>query len=281
MESARTSKDLIEKGRSLEQSGQFTAAAVLYERIMKVNPNDREAIKRLLMMYRRLKDFYKELSTIERALRSVADKNRAARGNWLAKNPQAAKVGQAILRSLGGEQVTAYGNDSFVQQLLKRKDLLDRKLGGSRRRSSKSNSKLSGKKGENTNGKPASTSVQGKRSLGEKLVKNGWAKRNEPAKKEQTTALSKKHLERAKLKAAADQSKKRRIAEAKTGRAAAAKKKRDEAATKMAETKSKKEERVREKREYSEKRKIERAAAWQKKKKNESLPKQRIRPSLS
>ena len=35
-----------------------------------------------------------------------------------------------MLRSLGGAKVTAYGTDAFVQQLLIRKDLVERKISG-------------------------------------------------------------------------------------------------------------------------------------------------------
>ncbi|MES1249245.1 MAG: hypothetical protein ABUL46_01100, partial [Chitinophaga rupis] len=49
---------------------------------------------------------------------------------WLAANPKAAKLGKAMLKSLGGQEVTAYGTDAFVGQLLKRMDLVERKISG-------------------------------------------------------------------------------------------------------------------------------------------------------
>ncbi len=117
-------------GRARERNGDYETAAETYKRIVRDYPDDRDAVKRLLMVYRKLKDFRNELLTIEAAIGTVALKDQSAQGKWLSANPQAAKLGKAMLKSLGGAQATAYGTDPFVQELLKRKDLVERKISG-------------------------------------------------------------------------------------------------------------------------------------------------------
>ncbi|HEY4288512.1 MAG TPA: YciI family protein [Puia sp.] len=130
MKAIRNLTALMEEAREREQAGNLDIAAALYQRIVDKDPANRDAVRRLLMVYRRLKEYRKELAVVDAAMNAVARRDKATRESWLAAHPEAAKLGKAMLKSLGGAQEAAYGTDSFVQQLLKRKQLVERKISG-------------------------------------------------------------------------------------------------------------------------------------------------------
>ncbi len=123
-------KQLLSEGRRLEQAGQLESAAAVYQRMVDADPGNQEAMERLLVVYRRLKDYPKELAVIDVALQTVAERNKVAQQTWLTAHPKAAKLGKQVLRFLGGESVTAYGTNPEVQKLLKRKGLVERRIDG-------------------------------------------------------------------------------------------------------------------------------------------------------
>jgi uncharacterized protein YciI len=120
---------LLSEARRQEQDGQPEEAAALYQQVLDNDPRNRDAIRRLLVLYRRLKNSRKELTVINAALAAFAQHDKTAQQAWMTAHPEAARAGKAILRSLGGQQVTAYGTDPMVEQLLKRKALVERRAG--------------------------------------------------------------------------------------------------------------------------------------------------------
>jgi uncharacterized protein YciI len=147
MKSIGKVRELMEGAREREQAGHSDTAADLYQRIVDDDPANRDAVRRLLIVYRKLKEYRNELSVVDAALGVVAQRDKTAQTVWLAAHPEAAKLGKDMLKSLGGEQVTAYGTDPFVEQLLRRKELLERKLSGSKgKRARKTPSKTTANK---------------------------------------------------------------------------------------------------------------------------------------
>lgn len=54
----------MDNARQQEQAGKPDEAAVLYQKVVDLDPENKDAVRRLLMMYRRLKDYRKELAVI-------------------------------------------------------------------------------------------------------------------------------------------------------------------------------------------------------------------------
>lgn len=122
-------KKLFEEGMRLEKAGELEGAGKLYQRVFDADRGSQEVVGRLLVVYRRLKEHRKELQVIEAALGAVAQRDKAARDRWISEHPGAAKLGKEVLRTLGGESLTAYGTDPLVEKLLKRKGVLEKKKG--------------------------------------------------------------------------------------------------------------------------------------------------------
>jgi uncharacterized protein YciI len=132
MKAIKGSLQWMAEGRQAEQAGQLPHAATAYQRVVDADPANKEAVGRLLLIYRKLKEYRKELAVIDAALNAVAQRDKIAQDKWSAAHPEVAKLGKAVLRSLGGQSATAYGTDPLVERLMKRKELVERRLGGGR-----------------------------------------------------------------------------------------------------------------------------------------------------
>jgi tetratricopeptide (TPR) repeat protein len=67
--------------RSLEIKGDLKTAALLYEKLLKRADSNVKIITRLMIVYRKLKNFRKELSTIERAIKIYSKDNTDKKAN--------------------------------------------------------------------------------------------------------------------------------------------------------------------------------------------------------
>jgi uncharacterized protein YciI len=120
----------LAQGRQMETSGDLRAAASNYEKVVERDPSNAEAVARLLIIYRKQKEYRKELTVIDNAIGAYSEKEKTIREKWLRDHPQAAGAGKAVLRSLGGGAVSAFGTDPMLKRLLKRRELVERKAGG-------------------------------------------------------------------------------------------------------------------------------------------------------
>lgn len=120
---------LLTEARRLEQADDLPGAAGVYEQVLHADPFHQQAVARLLTIYRRLKDYKKELRVIENALAAYKQRDKALREKWISDHPHAARVGQKFLKSLGGTSVSAFGSNSDVERLLKRKAVVEKRLG--------------------------------------------------------------------------------------------------------------------------------------------------------
>src|SRR6185503_12540684 len=137
MKAVRSSSQLFADGQQFEKAGKWEDAATAYQRVVDNDPGNREAVARLLVVYRKLKDPSRELAVIDAAIDAVAKRDKTARQEWISAHPEAAKLGKAVLKQLGGESVTAYGTDPFVEKLMKRRALVEKKTGGGKKKKGK------------------------------------------------------------------------------------------------------------------------------------------------
>ena len=123
-------KKLFDEGVQLEKAGELEDAAVAYQRVVDADPGSQEAVGRLVVVYRKLKEYRKELRVIDAALGAMEQRDKVAQEKWIKAHPGAARLGKEVLRTLGGESMTAYGTDPMVEKLLRRKAVLEKKVGG-------------------------------------------------------------------------------------------------------------------------------------------------------
>jgi len=144
MKAVRSNSQLFADGQQFEKAGKWEDAAAAYQRVVDNDPGDQEAVARLLVVYRKLKDYTGELAVINAAINAVAERDKTAQREWISAHPEAAKLGKAVLKQLGGESVTAYGTDPFVEKLMKRRALVEKRAGAGKKRGKASRKKVSG-----------------------------------------------------------------------------------------------------------------------------------------
>jgi len=127
MKAIKDSKENVVEGRRLEQAGDLSEAAGMYQKIMDHDGGNQEAVGRLLVIYRKMKEYGKELAVIKGALAAVEQRDKALQEKWIKAHPKAAGAGRAMFRKLGGAEVSAA--DPMVTRLLKRKAFVEKRLG--------------------------------------------------------------------------------------------------------------------------------------------------------
>ena len=132
MEPPKTVREKIDAARQLEKGGRLADAAAIYQTIVDADPANRDAIGRLLVMYRKLKEYRKELAVINTALAAWQQRGKTAQDKWLKEHPGAAGAGRSILRTLikDGDTTAAFGSDPAVEAWIKRKAFVSKRVTG-------------------------------------------------------------------------------------------------------------------------------------------------------
>jgi uncharacterized protein YciI len=137
MEAAKTMKERFAEARRLEQAGESERAAALYQKIVDSDPDHQQAVARLLVIYRKLKEYRKELAVIDAVLASFAQRDKDLQAKWIKAHPKAAGASRSMVKQLGGARVSAFGVNPLVSALQKRKAIVVRRLGGRKGRAAK------------------------------------------------------------------------------------------------------------------------------------------------
>lgn len=127
MQVAKTVNERLREAKQLENAGQAEDAARIYESIMAKDPANAEAVARLLIIYRKQKDYRRELAVINGALAAHEKQSNEVQQKWLKEHPKAARLGRSMLKQFGGQ---SSGDDRPINALKKRKEIVSRKISG-------------------------------------------------------------------------------------------------------------------------------------------------------
>lgn len=146
MAMSKSFRDRVAKARQLEQDGQFTEAAGIYQQLFDADPRNQEVLDRLLVIYRKQKEYRKELKVIDAAIAAFEQQEKAFRDKWLKAHPKAASAGRSILRQLerGGGEAYAQGEDPVVSRWRKRRALVEKRITGKKGKTKSGGAKRKG-----------------------------------------------------------------------------------------------------------------------------------------
>jgi tetratricopeptide (TPR) repeat protein len=96
-----SSRNLHVRAKQAEQGGNPDEAVKLYNQALKNNPADELAYNRLMVYYRRKKEYKKELAIIRSAIASQLRHAQESGLQWLKKNRKTARTAKALVKSLG------------------------------------------------------------------------------------------------------------------------------------------------------------------------------------
>jgi hypothetical protein len=121
---------LFEKARALEQNDEPGQAIEIYQKLYNQLPADRRVIGRMLIIFRKLKAYKKELQLIDNTIKQTKESILANQRNWMKTHRKIASINVALGRSL--KMLDAKGlplyEEPFITGLKKRKALVKRRL---------------------------------------------------------------------------------------------------------------------------------------------------------
>lgn len=118
------------QGQSLEQEKSYAEAARQYEKILKSNPIHIDANNRLMIVYRKLKEYKKEFALIIKAISAHEKRIEENQRQWIKEHSKMATLSRPLAKSLG--LLTTKGLPVQENELLdrwkRRKAILSKKL---------------------------------------------------------------------------------------------------------------------------------------------------------
>ena len=125
-----TSPKITDEAIKAEGEGALEQAATLYERAIKEKPTDEFSYNRLMIVYRKLKQYKDELRVINKAIKNLKEARAKKTGKGLRKNSTIGKLSTALMKSAG--LIDKKGNAVYVSEPIagweKRKATVEKKL---------------------------------------------------------------------------------------------------------------------------------------------------------
>ncbi|WP_143305147.1 hypothetical protein [Chitinophaga vietnamensis] len=96
-----SNKNLLEEAHQAEADGNLKAAVTLYRRALRIDPLTVAAYNRLMIIYRKQKDYIKELDIIDEAIHALQSHEQQQQKDWIRQNRKAASISRQLAQSLG------------------------------------------------------------------------------------------------------------------------------------------------------------------------------------
>jgi tetratricopeptide (TPR) repeat protein len=93
--------ELLSTARQMEAEGNIPEAEKLYLQIIKSDPLNVEAYNRLLVIYRKQKEYRKELAIVNQAIKAHEDNFLQEQKKWITANKTAARISRLLAKGLG------------------------------------------------------------------------------------------------------------------------------------------------------------------------------------
>ena len=87
--------------RQMEAEGNMDEAEKQYLQMIKTDPTNAEAYNRLLVIYRKQKEYRKELATVNKAIKAYEDNFLKEQKKWISEHKKAAKLSRVLAKGLG------------------------------------------------------------------------------------------------------------------------------------------------------------------------------------
>ena len=117
---------LISEARAAEAAGDNTAAAALYEQAIRQEPVEELPYTRLMIIYRKERDWAQELKVINKGLKVFMAEHDKKLQKYSGRN-RVGQLSKALLKSVAGSS-TAVRYPGPVERWVKRKETVEKKL---------------------------------------------------------------------------------------------------------------------------------------------------------
>ncbi|MDQ0640042.1 tetratricopeptide (TPR) repeat protein [Pedobacter sp. W3I1] len=120
----------FELGRQAERDGQLKEAVKQYLLLLKRNPAHIDANNRLIMTYRKLHEYSKEISLIKKAIHALEQEIETQQQHYIEENPAKARDTRELAISLGllGKKGLPVIENEIIKRWQKRLPVVQKKL---------------------------------------------------------------------------------------------------------------------------------------------------------
>ena len=101
LEIARTYDELIKLGKEAETSNDYSKASKYYEKAIKLEPHAEFAYNRLMVIFRKTKDYESELKTIQKGIETFESYNEKKARRIFGRDSKAIQISNSLAKSLG------------------------------------------------------------------------------------------------------------------------------------------------------------------------------------
>lgn len=126
MTEVTTAKDRLGKAKQAEAAQQLKQAAEIYEQILKEDNLEVEAYDRLMIVYRKLKDYKNELTVVDRGIKAYED----FYNSKTSKSKKVIDISNKLAKSMG--LVDKKGNTTYnpepIRKWKKRRLVIEKRL---------------------------------------------------------------------------------------------------------------------------------------------------------
>jgi len=123
-------KELIRQAEELERDGELEKAAPLYEDALKQHPLEELPYTRLMIIYRKLKNYEAELKIINKGLKAFQDHYDEKEEKQLKKHPKLEQLSKAFMKTTTGKTKSSYMYyPEPIPKWTLRKKTVEKKLG--------------------------------------------------------------------------------------------------------------------------------------------------------
>jgi len=123
-------KDLIKKAEEAEDNEQLDEAVRLYRETMKVEPSYELPYDRLMVIYRKQKNYKEELKVINEGIRFFSEQHENKQKEMIGNNKKIAQLSNALMKSVGlkDKKGKSIYYPEPVPKWQKRKQVVEKKL---------------------------------------------------------------------------------------------------------------------------------------------------------
>jgi tetratricopeptide (TPR) repeat protein len=141
LEIAKSYKELLHHAKEAEQASDIEKAIQYYEKATRLEPLEPFAYNRLMIIYRKEKNYTAELNTINKGLEKFLTEKKLREKSFNTKHKQAARLSKSLLKALTPSNSKKEDIEHFepINSWNKRKGVVEQKL--SKKPSSKKNSR--------------------------------------------------------------------------------------------------------------------------------------------
>ncbi len=130
LELAKSYKELLDQAKEAELASDIEKAIRYYEKATRLKPLEPFAYNRLMIIYRKGKNYTAELNTIKRGIEKILQEKQKREKNFNTKHKKAARLSKTLLKVLGlaGSKDTDTAYSEPVNTWQKRKLIVEQKL---------------------------------------------------------------------------------------------------------------------------------------------------------